>query len=91
MGVQKLSYPIVFSDSDKDKSEINSIGNFALYSSLNPDQKGTHMSRFIHTIYEYMPKISLETLGKISKDITKKLNSDFAQVICDFEYFYNVL
>ena len=88
VGVQKLSYPIIFCDSDN--AEINSIGNFALYSSLDPDQKGTHMSRFIHTLYEYMPKISSEKIGKIAKDITKKLNSDFAQVKCDFEYFYEV-
>jgi GTP cyclohydrolase I len=88
VGITNIVMPVKIST--KCLHTITSTANFSIYVDLNKDQKGTHMSRFITKLQEYVnAPISSLSLKKVAKEICIKLESNKSFIECSFKYFIN--
>ena len=85
VGVKDIAYPIIFEDgSDK----VSTVGKFTLSVELNPEEKGTHMSRFSQAIYDHASILSKDILKTFTQDLLVRLHTSKATVKVSFRYFY---
>src|SRR6185503_4593235 len=75
VGIKNVKHPIAFTDSDNEKTTVQSVAQFSLFVGLPQDKKGTHMSRFLSVLYDFAPSLSMESLVTLSMEINKKLES----------------
>ncbi len=88
VGIRDIIMPVKIST--KCFHTITSIAKFSIYVNLDKTQKGTHMSRFITELQEYInTPISSISLGNICKKICKELNATESFIECSFKYFIN--
>ena len=86
VGIKNIKMP--FSIAQKVGGLQHTVGDFSLYASLDANQKGTHMSRFIIELQQYLNAImNRSTLLQLCDTLCSKLESDESKVIVEFDYF----
>ncbi len=60
-----------------------------MYVSLPHHQKGTHMSRFLEVLNEYMGNVTPDRIPLIAREIKQRLDAEEAHLELDFTYFIN--
>lgn len=88
VGIKDVSHPMFFSDLGENNTTLASVGNFSLSVALPSDQKGTHMSRFMSVLYEFMPNFSIQKSIEMTSKINNLLESTSCFFAVDFSYFY---
>lgn len=84
VGINNLVFPIEIKD--KDGKWQKSHATISLSVDLPPEQKGTHMSRFVDIIQDNN-KIDLKHIRNILEIIREKLGATKSFIELDFEYF----
>ncbi len=86
VGISNIKYPIYITQKDNDKQ--HSVGIFQMSVLLKPDQKGTHMSRFISVLESLKnAPIGWYTLKPMAQQILQKLETSKCTIKCEFPYF----
>lgn len=87
VGVRGVKIPIRIRA--KNNNIISTIGKFSVYTSLEEQIKGAHMSRYNEILYDTFKekKVSLEILKDILIKLQNRLQSKDSYVKCTFEYF----
>ena len=88
VGITNIIMPVKIST--KCLHAVTSTANFSIYVNLSKNQKGTHMSRFITKLQEYINSpISSISLKKVANEICNESNSENSFIECSFKYFIN--
>ncbi|NNC98767.1 MAG: GTP cyclohydrolase I FolE2 [Gammaproteobacteria bacterium] len=85
VGIKDLSHPITVQNRDGSKS--SSIAVFSMSVSLQHDQKGTHMSRFVQMLNETETVISAKYFHKMINDMVQRLGAESGYIEMQFPYF----
>lgn len=85
VGVRDLHYPITIMDRLKSKQQTTACFNLAV--SLPPEQRGTHMSRFVEVLEENRGEVTMNTLPGILARLRQRLETDNAKIEVAFPYF----
>ncbi len=85
VGVRNLRYPIEVLD--RTQGHQSTIADISIAVTVPPEQRGTHMSRFIEIIDSTRGNISLETLAEILRRVQRQLETDNAFVEIAFPFF----
>lgn len=85
VGVKDIKHPLIFIDKSGEKHP--SVGNWQMTVGLNPETKGTHMSRFIEILNQEKIEFSAINFVEISKKISKKLETKTSRVQVNFPIF----
>ena len=85
VGVKNLSYPIVVFD--KANREQHTIATIDMYVDLSPKFRGTHMSRFVEILNEFLRNITMRNVGQILHRMKERLHSETAHLEIAFPYF----
>lgn len=88
VGVKGVKFPIVIRDRDSEQ-KFGSVGDFEMYASLNSDERGTHMSRFMEILHSHGREISVENFNQIVLEIQSRLKSHGAHLKVSFPFFRN--
>lgn len=90
VGISKLYLPFSIADEgDKIQNVTVKIEKFT--ASLDKDKKGTHMSRFMEILHEYVNKpLNYMTVDVILTKALQKLSASSAQIDISFKYFFEV-
>ncbi len=85
VGIKNLVYPVEIKDAEGNwipvRAEISaSVG-------LGPNQKGTHMSRFVEVIQENNRRIDLKHVRSILENMREKLGAENSFLSIQFDYF----
>lgn len=88
VGIKNVKHPLSFSDSDSEKTTIQSVANFSLFVDLPQEKKGTHMSRFLSILYDFAPSLSMEKFVTLSTELCKKLESQNSFIQASFPFFH---
>ncbi len=75
VGVSDLRYPINFSDGELTQQ---GMANVSMWVSLPADRKGTHMSRMVELVHEYLQDFDPRTLPILLKAICSRLEVERA-------------
>ena len=71
----------------KDGAAQPVAARFSLYASLSPDQKGTHMSRFVSLLNERQWLLSTDSIGEMAMRIIELLGSESSFISARFPFF----
>ena len=71
VGIKDISHPITVQN--RDGSQSSSIATLSMSVSLEHDQKGTHMSRFLEMLNENETIISAKSFHKLLSSMVKRL------------------
>jgi GTP cyclohydrolase I len=85
VGVRDLHYPITIMDRIKSKQQTTACLNLSV--SLPPEQRGTHMSRFVEVLEENRGEVTMNTLPGILARLQERLEADRATIEVVFPYF----
>jgi GTP cyclohydrolase I len=85
VGVRDLHYPITIMDRLKSKQQTTACFNLAV--SLPPEQRGTHMSRFVEVLEENRGEVTMHTLPGILARLCQRLEANDAKIEVEFPYF----
>mgnify|MGYP005664241571 CR=1 FL=1 len=86
VGINNLTIPIYISE--KGGTQQNTVANVDVYVDLEPQSKGTHMSRLAIGVQKFMGhKLDSNLLIDIAEYIRNKLDAKTAEVIYRFPYF----
>jgi len=85
VGIKDLSHPITIQN--RDGSVSNSVATFSMSVSLEHDQKGTHMSRFLQILNETKTIVSAKGFHKLLNDMVQRLEAENGYIEVQFPYF----
>lgn len=86
VGVKNLRYPLRVLD--KENKHQDTVADVNLYVDLPSSFRGTHMSRFIAILNEYVKKtLTVEVLDKLIFDLKSSLKSEAVHLEISFPYF----
>ncbi len=86
VGIKHIKLPVRILD--KGKKVQHTIAEFHLVVSLDKNKRGTHMSRFVEILDEYIKKdLNLKVLGEIVSEMKKRLEAIDSKIIMKFPYF----
>jgi len=85
VGISGLKYPISVFDSEHGKQDT--VGTVALSVSLPPEQKGSHLSRFVEVLDAHAGEMTPHSISRILRAIRDRLGSTDAQLQVTFPYF----
>ena len=89
VGVKSVKMPIKLLTSAGTSQSMSE--KVDMYVALEPECKGTHMSRFLEVFSSYSEKISSTNMCSLASKIKEKLNAPSAEVIVSFTYFQRKL
>lgn len=85
VGVTSIKYPIVVLD--KKKKQQQTVAEISMTVQLNPEFKGTHMSRFLEILNQHRGEITISNIPNIIHEMQNKLESDRSLIDVEFPYF----
>lgn len=77
VGISRLRYPTCFVDGTFRQS---GIGNFDVSVTLPSDRRGTHMSRMVQLVHDYLSSVDPRELPLVMKHVAAKMDVDRAQI-----------
>ncbi|MFN3193600.1 MAG: GTP cyclohydrolase FolE2 [Aureliella sp.] len=89
VGVKGVRYPIRLRTpgSGEGQGVQSTVAMINMYVSLPPEQKGTHMSRFLEVLNEHHDSLSSDTLSDVCLSMKEKLKADEVHLELEFPYF----
>lgn len=84
-GVSGLRYPIVYVGRDGHSSP--SVADFAFSVDVPPEDKGTHMSRFIEVLAAADPQFGVHTISGLARTVRTRAEARTARVAVTFPLF----
>jgi GTP cyclohydrolase FolE2 len=85
VGVSGVRYPVSVFDGEHGKQDT--IATVALSVSLPPEQKGSHLSRFVEILDEHAGELTPQTILVVLRSIQQRLESRVARLHVAFPYF----
>ncbi len=85
VGIKDVFHPVRIKD--RAGVEQHTVANFNMYVALPHNFKGTHMSRFVEILHKHEREISVESFGKMLKEMTKHLNAEIGHIEMNFPFF----
>jgi GTP cyclohydrolase IB len=85
VGVEGLAYPICVVRARGDIDRVSAEA--ALVTSLDGDQRGTHMSRFVETLDRHAKRVEPSTPYRLAHDLREVLGADRARVKLSFDLY----
>ncbi|THB70355.1 MAG: GTP cyclohydrolase I FolE2 [Gammaproteobacteria bacterium] len=87
VGIKDIKHPIRVHDTDG--TEVATVANVSMFVNLEPDVKGTHMSRFVEILNDNDKSVSVESLRAMLHEVAQRLESRDVFVELNFPYFIN--
>lgn len=87
VGIKDIRHPLTVAEPQGSSQHTIAVWN--LYTSLNADQKGTHMSRFVEILNDFNEPLSLTSLTKLITRVVTHLHSEHGFIESNFTYFRN--
>jgi GTP cyclohydrolase IB len=84
VGVKDIYHPVKVKD--RARGEQHTVANFNMYVNLPHNFKGTHMSRFVEILH-HEREISVDSFGKMLKEMTELLDATAGHIEMTFPYF----
>src|SRR5258706_4523503 len=84
VGIKDIFHPVKVKD--RARGEQHPVANFNMYVNLPHDFKGTHMSRFVEILH-HEREISVDSFGKMLKEMTARLDASSGHLEMTFPYF----
>jgi GTP cyclohydrolase IB len=84
VGIKDIYHPVKVKD--RARGEQHTVANFNMYVNLPHNFKGTHMSRFVEILH-HEREISVDTFGKLLKEMTERLDASAGHIEMTFPYF----
>jgi GTP cyclohydrolase I len=84
VGIKDIFHPVKVKD--RARGEQHTVANFNMYVNLPHDFKGTHMSRFVEILH-HEREISVDSFGKMLKEMTERLDASAGHIEMTFPYF----
>lgn len=85
VGVKRLSYPITVLDKHHGRQET--VAEIEMTVGLPHEFRGTHMSRFLEVLEKHRGEMTLFTIGRILREIKRRLHAERAAMSVAFPYF----
>ncbi len=85
VGIRGLEYPIVVWDRANEVQ--HTVARVAMYVTLPPHFKGTHMSRFVEVLEARRGEVTLGTIEPFLQHLQERLESDEVHLELEFPYF----
>jgi GTP cyclohydrolase FolE2 len=85
VGISGLRYPVSVFDAEQGKQDT--VATVALSVSLPPEQKGSHLSRFVEVIDDYAGELTPQTIPRLLRSLQERLDSPTARLQVSFPYF----
>ena len=85
VGIKDVFHPVRVKE--RSGGEQHTIANFNMYVALPHDFKGTHMSRFVEVLHQHEREISVDSFGKMLKEMTTHLNAEVGHIEMNFPFF----
>ncbi|QQL44669.1 GTP cyclohydrolase FolE2 [Sulfuriroseicoccus oceanibius] len=85
VGVRALRFPVRIRD--KQDAVQHTVATVSLAVDLPHQYKGTHMSRFVETLNQHGPELSVRDLRAIPNELLTRLDAERAHVEFSFAYF----
>ena len=85
VGISGLRYPVSVFDAEHGKQDT--VATVALSVSLPPEQKGSHLSRFVEVIDDYAGELTPQTIPRLLRSLQERLESPTARLQASFPYF----
>src|SRR5450432_575596 len=85
VGIKDIFHPVKVKD--RARGEQHTVANFNMYVNLPHDFKGTHMSRFVEILHRHEHEISVDSFGKMLKEMTQHLDASAGHIEMSFPYF----
>lgn len=86
VGVKGIKHPLRWQVSAV--VSMQTVGVFDLFVELEPEKKGTHMSRFLDVLYRHAVVLDVERLKLLVSEIRDVLEAPAAFVTLNFSYFF---
>lgn len=87
VGIRAIRHPLLFRD--RDGTAQPTVATFEMYVSLPPEQKGTHMSRFVAILNERVHELSIAGFGALLRHTADRLESSDAFIRVRMPFFVN--
>src|SRR3981081_3543290 len=84
VGIKDIFHPVKVKD--RARGEQHTVANLNMYVNLPHDFKGTHMSRFVEILH-HEREISVDSFGKMLKEMTERLDASAGHIEMTFPYF----
>jgi GTP cyclohydrolase IB len=84
VGIKDIFHPVKVRD--RARGEQTTVANFNMYVNLPHNFKGTHMSRFVEILHTER-EISVDSFGKMLREMTELLDADAGHIEMTFPYF----
>src|ERR1700749_3945959 len=85
VGIKDIYHPIKVKD--RSRGEQHTVANFNMYVNLPHNFKGKHMSRFVDILHRHQRETSVESFGKMLKEMTEHLAATAGHIEMPFPYF----
>ena len=85
VGIKDVYHPVRVKD--RSGGEQHTIAKFKMYVALPHNFKGTHMSRFVEILHKHEREISVDSFGKMLKEMTTHLNAEVGHIEMKFPFF----
>lgn len=84
VGIKDIRHPCVI----EDRSGVqNTVASVSMYVQLPPEQKGTHMSRFVDVLHTNREAISVRSFQKLLVELSARLDAPKGSIKLTFPYF----
>lgn len=91
VGVRAIRLPIQWTCENSITKPMMTVSEFSAAVSLEAENKGTHMSRFLECIYEFSNHLSKSRLRDMAELIRSRLEAKTSRVEMSFDYFFEKL
>ena len=85
VGIKDIRHPVRVKD--RSAGEQHTVATFNMYVNLPHNFKGTHMSRFVEILHQHEREISVDSFGKMLKEMTTHLNAEVGHIEMTFPFF----
>lgn len=85
VGVRAIRHPLMVEN--KEGEIQHTVGEFDMYVYLPPEQKGTHMSRFLEILNNYHKALKVHSLEDLLPSMLERLGSDEGEINIQFVFF----
>ncbi len=87
VGIKAIRHPVRVAD--RAAGVQHTIATFNMYVHLPHHFKGTHMSRFVEILNGHEREISVESFGRMLRDMAHRLEAEAGHIEMNFPYFVN--